>query len=153
MLKQINVTETLTFLEEEKNKYPNIKKNENGYPVNEENIIFRKHRFLILIKEDHSFIKTTKQYAKVLGVSRHSVDNWAKRYTLGGYHNLMSINNKKNARSIMTDEMEEFIIHQIENSEEKVSYKKLLLLVNQKFKINMKYPTLYKFARKFSYQK
>jgi transposase len=113
----------------------------------------KKVRMLIFMTDLNSRCETITCYSKALKIDRHTVRNWVTKYKEGGFSKLMSNGGQKNARTIMNDKMEKFIISQVNNESEKVKYSKVLTLVNKKFQINMKYPTLYKFARKFSFQK
>lgn len=102
---------------------------------------------LILIKE--------KQYlhvsslANYLGYERRTIAEWIKKYKKGKFTELVNYRVKSNMRKVLTNKTKKAIKNrQCDLAKKFVSYKELLIWVNNVYQPELKYSTLYNFARK-----
>lgn len=89
-----------------------------------------------------------RNLAEVLGVNHNSVQTWRSKYIKGGLDLLCSHNMKGYKPSILSKEQHKILEAKMHNPENGLQgYKELLIWIEKKFGLKMKYITLYKYCR------
>lgn len=138
---ELNILEKVSFLKWKK-----------SHTYKEAKWLLIRIEMLILIKEKRfSYVSTLATH---LEKERHTINAWMKKYKEGGLVALMTAKNKNNAKRVLPDEAKRKIEKMInEEYGDLIRYSKLLRDVNSEFQPEIKYGTLYKFARRVKSKK